>query len=38
VHRRPASTHQFFDDKVAVFRASTADAAAPQYTAARAGC
>jgi len=30
--------HQFFDDKVAGVRAATADAAAPQYTAAPVGC
>jgi len=30
--------HQFFDDKVAVVRAATADAAAPQCTAAPVGC
>ena len=30
--------YQFFDDKVAGVRAATADAAAPQYTAAPVGC
>jgi len=30
--------HQFFDDKVAGVRASTADALPPTYTAASPGC